>query len=307
MELRHLRYFVAVAESLNFRRAAEQLRVTQPALSRQIKDLEYNIGAKLLERDTGGTKLTEAGIILLEEARDILERVEMAADLTRDAAAGRRGRLNIAGLGSLSADILSETLSAFRTLYPQVEVTLHDTNFHSLLADLENRTIHLGFTFDRELKFPPEFESVDVWNSKARVALGKNHRLCGNEQVSLRELENEDILCVGEPYRHDGHRKRTMEIFSKRGIYHRPIKRIGSLESLVALVAGNYGVSVLFPNLSYDSRQIMLRPVEEEGDDLLIKLSAVWRKNAHAQHAENFVGLLRKSRIAGDKKAPALA
>lgn len=302
MELRHLRYFVAVAESLNFRKAAERLRVAQPGLSRQIKDLEHTIGAKLLERDTAGTKLTEAGIIFLEEARDILERVEMAADLTRDAAAGRRGRLNIAGMGSLSVDILSETLSAFRTLYPQVEVTLHDTNFHNLLTDLENRTIHLGFTFDRELKLPSEFESVEVWNSKARVALSKNHHLCEKDQVSLRELENEEMLCVGDPYRDDGHRKRTMEIFSTRRIYHRPIKRIGSLDSLVALIAGNYGVSVLFPNLSYDSRHIILRPVEEEGDDLLIKLLAVLRKNTYARHAENFVKLLQTSRIAGDNR-----
>ena len=93
MELRHLRYFVVVAETLNYRRAAEQLRVAQPALSRQIKDLEHAVGARLLDRNTGGVRLTDAGSILLDEARDILERVAMAGAAARETAGGRGGRL----------------------------------------------------------------------------------------------------------------------------------------------------------------------------------------------------------------------
>lgn len=296
MELRHLRYFVAVAETLNFRRAAEKLRVAQPALSRQIKDLEHSVGARLLERNTGGASLTEAGIVLLEEARNILERVETAASLTRDAANGKRGRLNMAGLGSLTAEIFSETLTLFHRRYPQVEVNLLDIDFHSLLSEIQAGSVDLGFTFDSEIRLPSEFELKHVWSSKAQVAVGKNHRLSSWNQIPLNELVEEEILCVGIPNQNDIHRFRTTEIFAKRGIHHRPIKRIASLESLIAMVAGNYGVSVLFPNLACDSRQIVLRPVKEEGDDLMINLRAIQRKHTRSEYAENFVEILRQSR-----------
>jgi len=126
VELRHLRYFVAVAEALSYRSAAESLRVAQPALSKQIKDLEADVGVRLLDRDTGGGTLTDAGVVFLEEARDILERVEMAASAAREAAAGKGGRLTIGSVGPISVSLLPAALAAFRQKFPRVEINLHD-------------------------------------------------------------------------------------------------------------------------------------------------------------------------------------
>src|SRR5215217_6751400 len=123
MELRHLRYFIAVAEALNFRRAAEQLRVAQPALSKQIRDLEDELGARLLDRNTAGVRLTDAGAVLLNEARQILLAAQQAAIAVRDAAQGRRGRIVIGNIGAMSAAILPSNLTAFRERYPDVDVT----------------------------------------------------------------------------------------------------------------------------------------------------------------------------------------
>lgn len=122
MELRHLRYFVAVADELNFRKAAERLNVTRPALSKQIKDLEEETGLHLLERDTVSVALTDAGSVFLAEARAILSDVENAVALAREAQDGRRGELRIGSAGQIAASFLPEALRAFRSTFPDVEV-----------------------------------------------------------------------------------------------------------------------------------------------------------------------------------------
>src|SRR5262245_60235793 len=124
MELRHLRYFVAVAEALSFRGAAERLRVAQPALSKQIRDLEDECGARLFDRNTSRVRMTDAGAVLLEEARQLLAQANRLPALVRDAAQGRRGRLIIGNIGSLTAGFLPASLAAFHAKFPDVDVTL---------------------------------------------------------------------------------------------------------------------------------------------------------------------------------------
>lgn len=306
MELRHLRYFKAVAETLNFRRAAEQLHLSQPALSRQIKDLETELGVQLLERDTRGTSLTAAGQVLFEEAQEILERLDLASDLTREAAAGRRGKLTIGAPGSLSTNILSEALSTFRARFPRVAIDLHDVGFRDPLGELRDGSIHLGFSFSWKFKAPRGFESVVVWKSKARVAVGAQHPMATYEKIAMSELSGQEILCMGDPNENGLHQQRTLEIFSARELPPPSTRQVGSLESLVALIAGNYGVSLLFPNLTYAPGRIHLLPMVEEGEDLEIKMTAVWKKNSRTLFARNFVDVLREA-TKPDDQAPSLS
>lgn len=292
MELRHLRYFVAVAEALSFRRAAERLHVAQPALSKQIKDLEQAVGAQLLNRNTGGVMLTDAGAMLLDEARDILERVDMAAAGARDAAAGRGGRLTVGNLGALSASFLPAILAAFRAKYPLVEVNLHEMSLPDQLAALKAGTIHVGFTINPVATIPPELERTEILESRMAVAMGKDHPLAGRARVSLADLADEQFLCIGETERHDLHRQRMQAIFAQRGIKHRPLRRVNSFESLTALVAGNHGLSILLPILR-NSENVVFRRIKEDGADLVLRLAAVRRKGGGSQLAANFVEVLR--------------
>src|SRR4051812_45154916 len=112
MELRHLRYFVAVAEELNYRKASERLRVAQPALSSQIKDLEFDVGVRLLDRDTGGVRLTDAGAAFLEEARLILAHAEQAVAVARGAAKGRGGRATVGFFAPIFMGVMPAPLKA---------------------------------------------------------------------------------------------------------------------------------------------------------------------------------------------------
>jgi len=184
VELRHLRYFVAVAEALNYRRAAERLNVTQPALSKQIKDMEAQLGARLLNRNTGGVTLTNAGTVLLEEAKDILERVEMAVVAIREAEAGRGGCLTIGSLGAISASFLPASLAAFRAKFPRVEVNLHESSMPDQISALSAGTIQLGFVIAQGVSIPSNFATVEVLVSRLAVAIGREHRFVRKPAVT---------------------------------------------------------------------------------------------------------------------------
>ncbi len=292
MELRHLRYFVAVAEALSFRRAAEQLRVAQPALSKQIKDLEGTVGVRLLDRNTSGVMLTNAGAVFLDEARDILERVEMGASAAREAAAGRVGKLTVGNLGAMSAGFLPATLSTFRTQYPQVEVNLNEMSLPDQMAALQAGAIQVGFTIEAGASLPRGLDHVQVLESRVTVAMGRDHARAQAPRISLADLAEEQFLCVGETERHNLHRQRIQTILANRGIKHRPLRRVNGFESLIAMIAGDQGISIMLPQVR-NPENIVFRRIKEEGDDLVVRLSAVWRQGMQSQLASNFVEVLR--------------
>src|SRR5216684_8847107 len=126
MELRHLRYFLAVAEALNFTKAAAQLRVAQPALSRRVQDLEDEIGVDLLKRSPRGVTLTAEGKLFLEKTRHILELAEESVEQVRALARGQSGNLHIGYAPSPTVEILPPALAAYQRAFPQVNVLLHD-------------------------------------------------------------------------------------------------------------------------------------------------------------------------------------
>jgi DNA-binding transcriptional LysR family regulator len=141
MELRHLRYFVAVAEAENVSRAALKLHVSQPALSRQIRDLEDELGFLLLERSAKSVRLTDAGKTFQAEARAVLQRVDEALKTARAVAAGGRGELHVGYAPSLTVRILPPTLRAFQAGSPNVRVLLHDLSTEEMLARLRDGTL----------------------------------------------------------------------------------------------------------------------------------------------------------------------
>jgi len=300
VELRHLRYFVAVAEALSYRSAAESLRVAQPALSKQIKDLEADVGVRLLDRDTGGVTLTDAGVVFLEEARDILERVEMAASAAREAAAGKGGRLTIGSVGPISVSLLPGALAAFRQKFPRVEINLHDFTMPHQFTALRRGEIQLSFAIDQHGEVPDDLESTEVFEGELAVVLGREHPLARRTVVSLADISDETLLSVGNPGRHELHRKMIGGIFAARGIPHRPLKIVNGLESLVALIAGGHGVSLLLPSSrSAGSDGIVFRRIKEQGEDLKIRLLAIWRKRGGSQLVQNFVQMLRSQKRGG--------
>src|SRR6201988_4057267 len=144
MELRHLRYFVAVCEALNFTKAAAQLRIAQPALSRQVQDLEDEIGVDLLKRSPRGVTITAEGKLFLEEAREVLKRADESVEKVRALARGEYGELHVGYAPSPTVEILPPALAGFQKAFPRVRVLLHDLSERELIEGLRNGRLELA-------------------------------------------------------------------------------------------------------------------------------------------------------------------
>ncbi|HLP08861.1 MAG TPA: LysR substrate-binding domain-containing protein [Opitutaceae bacterium] len=299
MELRHLRYFVAVAEELNFRRAADRLRVAHPSLSKQIRDLEYELQVQLLDRDTTGVSLTDAGAVFLDATRDLLRRADGAVSSVREAAAGRRGRLVVGNVGPLSSRFLSASIVAFRTRYPDVEVSLQDVELPDQMALLNDGSLHLGFTMLPEAQLPPQYGQMLVLRSQVCAMMASAHPLARKRRIRPSDVLAETVVCIGANTRFPGHAERTTAAFEGHGFQPPRIKRVSSFESLFALVASQQGITFLPRVLcAGPAVGIAVRPMIELGDNAFFEMRAVWLRQNPSALLAHFLDVLRESRPA---------
>src|SRR6266850_3364848 len=198
MELRHLRYFVAVAESLNFTRAAAKLHLAQPSLTRQIHHLEEEIGVRLLNRSKNKVALTEEGRSFLVDARRIVAIAAESVLAVQRLSRGETGQLNIAYLSNFDFELLPETLTAFRQSFPHIALNLFDMTPAEQFRALEARKIDLGFMGLR----PPGATSGLQWESIARhttvVVLPVKHPLARKRKGNLPDLKTMFFVGMSE-------------------------------------------------------------------------------------------------------------
>ena len=194
MELRHLRYFVAVAEALNFTKASARLRVAQPALSRQMTDLEDEIGVDLMKRSPRGVTLTAEGKLFLDEVRELLKRADESVEKVRALARGEYGELHVGYAPSPTVEILPPALAAFQKAVPRVKVLLHDLSSDELIAGLQNGTLELA------IMVPPagdqttgiQFELLRTY--PLCVAMTATHPFVRLKSITLEELAAEPLV-----------------------------------------------------------------------------------------------------------------
>ncbi len=194
MELRHLRYFLAVGEALNFTRAAAQLRVAQPALSRQVQDLEDEIGVDLVRRSPRGVTLTAEGKLFLDEVRELLKRADESVEKVRALARGEYGELHIGYAPSPTVEMLPPALAAFQKAVPRVKVLLHDLSSDELIAGLRNATLELAIMVQPtgEQTAGIEFELLRTY--PLCVALTAAHPFARLKSITLEKLAAEPLV-----------------------------------------------------------------------------------------------------------------
>ena len=196
MELRHLRYFLAVGDVLNFTKAAAQLRVAQPALSRQVQDLEDEIGVDLMKRSPRGVTLTAEGKLFLEEVRDLLKRADESVEKVRALARGEYGELHIGYAPSPTVEILPPALTAFQKAVPRVKVLLHDLSSDELIIGLQNGTLELA------IMVPPagdqtagiQFEVLRTY--PLCVAMTATHPFARMKSIPLEKVAAEPLVTL---------------------------------------------------------------------------------------------------------------
>ena len=241
IELRHLRYFLAVAETLHFSKAAERLGMAQPPLSQQIQRLETLIGHRLFDRTTRGVKLTAAGHLLVERARTTLEKMQDDIQQVQRRGRGEEGIITIGFSGSIMFTGLPAAIEAFRRLYPKVEMRLREMVTAEQLPAVTNGILDLAFVRDGD-------PTVGIKQTTLRAerfiaVLPSGHKLANKHGLQLRELRDDPFILFNRrhgPLAFD----RTIRFCEDEGFRPNIVQDAPQWPTLVRLVAAGLGVSL---------------------------------------------------------------
>lgn len=243
MELRHLRYFVAVAEEQNVTRAAARLNVSQPPLTRQIHDLEAELGVALFDRKGRTIRLTAAGQVFLKEAQASLNRVEEAVRAVRTFASGVQEELHLGYAPTPTVEILPKLLSAIRERLPQVKVVLHDLSSPEMLAGLREGRLHAALMMQPAKSPGRDRVFTKIKSYPVGVAAAASHPIARRRQVSIEALRNEPIVAYSRKHYPDYHDflARSLGLLSKK---LKIVDDCDSGTSLAAAVESGRGICI---------------------------------------------------------------
>lgn len=241
IELRHLRYFLAVAETLHFSQAAQSLGIAQPPLSQQIKRLEQLLGHRLFDRTTRGVKLTLAGQLLAERARTTLEKVQDDLAQVRRLGRGEEGTLTVGFSGSVMFTDLPAAIEVYRRRYPKVELRLRELATSAQIAALLIGTLDLAFLRDAD---PTEgIEIGTLFEERYVAVLPEKHALAGRRSLRVRDLQKEPFILFARrmgPLAFD----RTIRCCERNGFRPNIVLDTTQWPTTVRLVAAGLGVSL---------------------------------------------------------------
>jgi len=289
MELRHLRYFVAVAEELHFGRAAARLHLSQPPLSRQIRELEEEVGARLLQRDRRRVELTPAGAAFLAEARDILARSERAAARALRASRGELGEIDVGFVTSATTDAFAAILREFHRARPDVEVRLYDQMPQQQIDGLSSGRLDIGF-----LRLPVDhglLRSEVVWRDSLVLALPAEHPLAKEERVRWTDIAHEPF--VGVPWQQSpGFQSVFYEACRAAGFVPHIKQYANDLPTVIWLVSVGTGIAVVTGGLASLARpSVVFRPLEPAGPQ--VDMVVAWRRDETSPVVEAFLEVTR--------------
>ncbi len=287
MELRHLRYFLAVAEELHFGRAAERLGIAQPPLSRQIQNLESELGFKLFDRSRRRVELSAAGAVLVGRARDVLERLDEAVREARRTSAGQRGRVSVGYPSSLAYTALSGLPRAFRREFPAVELVVRELPLAEQLEGLKNGQLDVGFVrgplVDRELAYEC------VRREPLMLAVPADHPLAGRKRLTLASVAREPFVFFPRA-RAPAFFDLLLGLCQKAG-FTPQIRHEAPQADVLSLVAAGFGISIMPASVREIRRaDVVFRPFAGAP---LTELLLAWRAGESAPSRQAFIDVVR--------------
>lgn len=290
MELRHLRYFVAVAEALHFRRAAEKLGIQQPPLSMQIRQLEAEIGAPLLRRSQRRVELTDAGRSFLEDARTILAQAQAAAGRARRAAQGEHGRLRVGMINSAPFHpLILRILREYRERHPAVSMTLEESTTPELAERIRSQALDLAFVRPLLDEAAGGLASEHLFDEPLVLALPQHHPLARRKRLALAALSLEPFVLFSRPVG-SGLYDQIVSACHRAGFSPRVTQEASQVTSIVNLVAAGLGVSVVPSSMrKIHSEGIVFRALED--DEAVAQMSMVWRRSDSSATVRNLRAL----------------
>lgn len=289
MELRHLRYFVAVAEELHFGRAAERLGIAQPPLSQQIKALEQEIGVPLFSRTKRHVELTAAGSVFLNESRKILALSEQAARAAQRAARGEIGQLEVGFVGSAVYGDVSSVFRHMRERYPEISLNLQDLTSEEQVEAMKTYRLDVG------LVRPPVVGAESlvmqvISREPIVVVLPRTHSLAGRKKIAIEELAKEPFVQIP---RHvgPGFYDQFIRVCAQAGFSPNVVQEARTTLTIVSLVAGGMGVSLVPASLQNLQRSgVVYRPIKPPAPTT--DLAVMWRPEDESPALQSFLKMV---------------
>lgn len=287
MDTRQLRHFVALAETLNYHRAAERLHISQPPLSASIRKLEDDLGVRLFERTRRGTSLTPAGQAALDDARRALFHTEQFGRIAAATARGEAGTLRIGFIGSATYALMPRLMPLFRARYPDVELVLTESTTRRLIEQVEQGEVDAGL-----LRFPV------VRASKARItpiehdvfvaALPEGHPLLSRRKLQLSDLASEPFVMYSAEAVPGLHAMALLAC-QQAGFVPKVQQEAVQVQTVVSLVESGLGVA-LVPSVTrrHETPRIVYRPLHGPGASTEIGIALAWRPDTETPAARRF-------------------
>lgn len=293
MELRHLRYFRAIGREQHFGRAAIALRVAQPALTRQIRDLETELGVELFERLPRGVRLSSAGRAFLEEVEEILSQVDRAVDRAKKLGSGHLGTIRV-GLSEIIAghDFISHGLRSFRESEPAVVLDLRSMGSVNQIAALKEGTLDVGLVYDAHLDDRDRdlLGRIRLGYGKTMLAVHEGHRLAGRSSVTMAEIAEEPALGPAR-LTSPGYYDRLMAAWIDSGSAPRIVQECTTNSVLLSLVAVGMGVGFVTTSSRLSpTHNIRLVPIRDLG--LTFEVLLVWRERDRSAALQRFIDMM---------------
>lgn len=289
MELRHLRYFVAVAEELHFGRAAQRLGISQPPLSQQIKQLEQDLGTRLFERTRHKVTLTPAGDTLLAEAYRLLEQADRLRSVARETRAGVLSRLSIGCLPSVFYDVLPPILDRLHTLHPEIGLSLRDIEMPSAISELRDGKLDVAFL--RVPRVDAPLEARRIMDDHFVAALPSRHPLARRRSISLAQLADQPLVAYSRSMSPSS-LDRILDAFTKAGYTPNFAYHGATIQSQIGFVACGLGIA-LVPGIVQHWRipKVVYRPLEQP--IMAIAVSLVWNSRRTSGAIDRFLEVAR--------------
>lgn len=291
MELRHIRYFLAVAEDLSFRRAAERLSIAQPAISRSVKSLEDDIGVTLFDRDNRNVRLTDAGKVFREGSMDALSAIERTVEKTRQASEGHAGALRIGYTDSAITGIMPSLLKAFQDRWPDISLQpMHDYT-GGQLSKLDKGDLDIGFVTGPIRK--TGYGQVPVHSEKFVCVVYADHPLAGRPSIRVEELAEENFVH-GPPNEWAHFYAYLIPMCQRFGFVPKIVQEAYNTAGILGLVASGMGITILGERATVAvSPGLSVIPLEDVAIEL--QTIAIWKSKDQSNTMKRFVEFLRET------------
>src|SRR5213592_3388310 len=295
MELRHLRYFVAVAEEQNVTRAAARLHVSQPPLRRQIRDPEDELGVALFNHGAKSVRLTEAGRIFLTEAGAVVQRADEAVQTVKAVASGQRGEIHVGYAPSLTVELLPRALRFFQEANPGVRVQLHDLSTQEMLRGLRDGKLHVALLIQVSAKVLTGLVFEELHRYAVCVAVHPAHPLARVRKVGLEQIANERLIAytlADYPEYHSW----LSDLFAP--LKHPPniAEEHDSSTSLIASVEAGRGVALVQQGFDcLTGPRLKIRPLQPAPPPLVVGIA--YRKERNSAATDNFVAAAKRAEL----------